>query len=319
MTRLVLALLMTSTAAAAEPEFAPLPKPVTSFGAAISDGYLYIYGGHSGKAHTYSSETTLGQFLRIKIDNPSKWEELPGGPAAQGTALVVHEGKLYRIGGMQPRNKPDEKSDSISLSSVACFDPKVGKWQELPELPEGRSSHDAVLIGDRIIVAGGWKMNGAGNGQDWHSTALVLDLKNAPMKWESIEQPFKRRALTMAAHAGKVYVIAGLNLDGKAELIVNVYDPDKKVWSKSVDIPEGAMNGFTPAACEIGGRLYLSPADGKLYRLAQDESKWDEVGALKLARVVHRLLPAKKQHLLAVGGSAKGAPTGSIETLEITK
>ncbi len=27
------------------------------------------------------------------------------------------------------------------------------------------------------------------------------------------------------------------------------------------------MNGFTPAACTCDGRLYLSPAEGKAYRL----------------------------------------------------
>jgi N-acetylneuraminic acid mutarotase len=312
-------LFMATPVAADDRAFPPLPAPVTSFGAAICDGYIYIYGGHSGKAHTYSTETTLGQFLRINLGKPAKWEELPGGPTAQGVALVAHGGKLYRIGGMQPLNKPDEKSDTISLASAACFDAKVGKWEALPSLPEGRSSHDAVVVGDRIIVAGGWKMNGAGKGQNWHSSALILDLKKSPSKWESIEQPFKRRALTMAAHAGKVYLIAGLNPDGKAELTVNVFDPDKMSWSKGADIPDGAMNGFTPAACECDGKLYLSPADGKIYRLSEDQSKWEEIGALKQARVVHRVQAIGKNQLVAIGGSAKGAPTGSVEVVEIAK
>ena len=61
MKRLFLVLLMTSPAAAAAPEFPPLPTPVTSFGAAVSDGFVYVYGGHSGKPHSYSSATTLGR------------------------------------------------------------------------------------------------------------------------------------------------------------------------------------------------------------------------------------------------------------------
>lgn len=300
-------------------EFPPLPTPVTSFGAAVSDGYVYLYGGHSGKPHSYSTATTTGQFIRAKLDGTTKWEELPGGPSAQGVALVAHGGKLYRIGGMQPRNKPEEKGDSHSLTSVARFDPAAGKWEELPDLPEGRSSHDAVVVGDTIYVAGGWKMNGAGKGQDWHSTALKLDLTKQPLKWEKIEQPFKRRALTMAAYRGKIYVIAGLNPGAKSELSVNIFDPAKNAWATAADIPGGGpMNGFTPAACVLDDRLYVSPSDGKVHRLSEDGSKWEEVAALKQARVVHRVVPAGK-NLLVIGGSSKGAPTGSVEVIEVTK
>ncbi len=302
-----------------EREFAPMPKATTSFGAAVSDGYVYYYGGHTGKPHSYSNATTVGTFYRLSLANPAKWEELPGGPIAQGVAVVAHEGKIYRIGGMQPRNKPEEKTDTHSLASAARFDTKTAKWEDLPDMPEGRSSHDAVVVGDAIYVAGGWTMNGAGKESVWHKTALMLDLKKTPLKWETIEQPFQRRALTMAAHNGKIYVIAGLNASGAVERTVNVFDRSSKSWSKAADIPEGAMNGFTPAACSCDGRLYLSPADGKVYRLTEKGDRWEEVSALKQARVVHRMVPIGKGSMLVLGGSSKGSPTASVELVEIQK
>lgn len=316
---ILLILLIAAPTTAAETDYPPLPKPVTSFGAAVSDGYVYLYGGHSGKAHSYSTATTLGQFLRLNISKPVKWEELSGGPSAQGVAVVAHGGKIYRIGGMQPRNKADEKTDAHSLAGVACFDPKTKKWDDLPDLPEGRSSHDAVVLGDKIYVAGGWKMNGSGGISDWHANAVMLDLKKQPLKWESFEQPFKRRALTMAAFDGKIYVIAGLNEEGSAERTVNVFDPDKKSWSNVAQIPNGVMNGFTPAACVLDGRLYLSPADGKLYRLSEDGKAWPEVATLKLPRMVHRVVPIAKNQMLAIGGSAKGSPSGDVELIAPAK
>lgn len=291
MKRLFIPLILAMPIQAADREFAAMPKGTTSFGAAVSDGYVYYYGGHTGKPHSYSTETTSGNFYRLSLANPAKWEELPGGPKAQGTAVVAHAGKIYRIGGMQPQNKPDEKSHSRSLASAARYDIKSGKWEDLPDMPEGRSSHDAVVLDNTVYVAGGWQMNVKGNESVWHKTALSLDLNKNPLKWEAIEQPFQRRALTMAANGGKIYVIAGLNAGGTAERTVNVFDPASKSWSKLADIPEGAMNGFTPAACTCDGRLYLSPADGKAYRLTEKGDAWEEIAVLKHARVVHRMVP----------------------------
>src|SRR5262249_7493669 len=143
----------------AKPAPPPLPVAVSSLGAAARDGYLYGYGGHSGKVHQYNTETAVGTFRRLKLDGGTKWEDLPSGPKMQGPALVAHKGKLYRIGGMQPRNKPGEKGDSVSLRSVACYDPAARKWQAMVDLPEGRSSHDAVVVGDTIFLPGGRQMN----------------------------------------------------------------------------------------------------------------------------------------------------------------
>jgi N-acetylneuraminic acid mutarotase len=319
MNRLFLVLVVAAPLGAAEPEYAPLPKPVTSFGAAVADGFVYVYGGHSGKPHHYSTETTLGQFLRLNLANPAKWEELPDGPTVQGLALVANGGKIYRIGGMQPKNKPADKAEVlVSLSSVACFDPKSQKWEELPDMPDGRSSHDAVVLDDKIYVAGGWKMNGADKGTTWHKTALVLDLKKQPLKWESFDQPFVRRALTMAACNGKIYVIAGLNEDGDLERTVNIYDPQKKVWSTAAKLPGETMNGFAPAACVCDGKLYVNPSDGKVYRLSEKET-WTEVAMAKQPRFVHRIVPIGKNLILSLGGSAKGELVGLTEAIRLDK
>jgi hypothetical protein len=299
--------------------FAPLPKAVSSFGAVVSDGWLYVYGGHSGKTHQYSTETVIGTFHRLKLSDPAAWEELPSGPASQGLALVAYQGKIYRIGGMQPRNQPGEKADNHSLTTCERYDPERKKWEPLPDLPEGRSSHDAVVVGDKLVVIGGWKMNGAGKKAEWHTTALILDLKQKPMKWETVKQPLQRRALTTAAYDGKVYVIGGLTEDAGAVLTVNIYDPAKNAWTTGPDIPGPQRNGFTPASCVTGGRLYVSPADGKMYRLAPKGDAWEEAGKLKQARVVHRMVAVNDKLLLAVGGASKGDNVALTESVVAPK
>lgn len=295
----------------------PLPVAVSSLGAAVCDGYLYAYGGHAGKVHSYSTETAQGTFRRLKLAGGTKWEDLPSGPKMQGLALVAHKGKLYRTGGMQPRNKPDEKGDSISLTSVACYDPAAKKWQALPDLPEGRSSHDAVVVGDTLYVVGGWLLHGQGKAPTWHKTAVALDLGKRDAKWRTIDQPFVRRALVAAAHGGKVYVIGGLTEDGGLELAVDIYDPATGKWNTGAAVPGPKAHGFTPAACSAGGRLYLSPADGKVYVLDAKGAAWKKVGELRQARAAHRLLPAGEGELIAVGGAAGGKATASVERVEV--
>lgn len=302
-------------AAADAPDYAPLPRAVSSFGAAVADGWLYVYGGHCVKTHQYSTEAVLGTFHRLRLSDPKAWEELPGGPAIQGLALVAYQNKIYRIGGMQPRNQPGEKADNHSLAGCARFDPATRKWETLPDLPEGRSSHDAVVVGDKLVVVGGWKMNGAGKKADWGTTALALDLKQQPLKWQTLQQPFQRRALTAAAYEGKVYALGGLTPDSGTELTVNVYDPAKNAWTTGPDLPGPRRNGFTPASCVAGGRLYVSAADGKLVRLTAKGNAWEVVGQLKQPRIVHRMVAASDNLLVAVGGASKGDNVALTEAI----
>lgn len=321
---LILAALLAATlaperASADETTYPPLPRAVSSLGAAVADGRLYVYGGHCGVTHQYSTDAVVGSFRRLDLAGGKAWEELPSGPPCQGLALVAHKGKLYRIGGMQPRNAPGKPRDNHSLTSVARFDPKSKAWEALPDLPEGRSSHDAVVLGDTIYVVGGWKMAGKSGETRWHTTALALDLTKQPLKWVSISQPFKRRALTAAAHNGKVYVFGGLADGAKIGPRVDIYDPAKKTWTQGPDLPGGPRNGFTPASCSTGGQLYLSPADGTLYRLDVKGAAWEKVGNLKQSRLVHRLVATADDVLLAVGGASRSGNVAQTETLRPTR
>ena len=291
-----------------------LPQAVSSFGAVTADGFVYIYGGHAGKTHSYSSETTLGKFYRVSIAKPeSGWEELPGGTHLQGLALVDHAGKIIRIGGMEPKNKAGEKADLVSVSTVQAYDPKSKKWTGLTPMPEGRSSHDAVVVNDTLFVVGGWNMKGAGESSTWHDTALSLDLKKADAKWEVLKQPFSRRALVAAAHDGKVFVIAGMDKESETSHDVNIYNVKTGEWSIGTKLPGARMNGFSPAACVLNDTVYISPADGKLYRL--DGDKVVEVSALKTARFVHRMVAIGDNRILVLGGASKGGTVAECEVI----
>ncbi len=163
-----------------------LPEPIASFGAAVADGWLYVYSGHTGAEHEHSRDNLSGHFCRLNLNGGEQWEELPMQTPLQGLPLVTHDGKLYRVGGVNSLNAADEAEDMHSTDEFACFDPASGVWTKLPSLPEPRSSHDAVVIGDKLYVVGGWQLSGASPGV-WRDTAWSFDLANPNQEWEAID------------------------------------------------------------------------------------------------------------------------------------
>jgi YHS domain-containing protein len=318
------ALLLFASAALAEdkPEsgYPPLPKAISSFGAAELDGYIYVYGGHSGTTHTYSTETTLGTFQRLHITGPTKemmWEELPSGTGLQGLNLAVTGGKVYRVGGMQARNKPGDKGDSHSLAEVAAFDPKTKKWSPGSSMPAGRSSHDVTVVGTKLVVVGGWEMRGPNEKPVWSETALILDTSAKDPHWEAVPQPFKRRALTASALRNKVYVMGGLTEAGETTRKVSILDVATGKWSDGPEIPGTDKVGFSPASTVAGGKLILNTMDKSVYVLNEKGATWDKVSTTAESRFVHRIVPAGKDAVIVIAGAGPKGPHASIELVKL--
>jgi hypothetical protein len=290
----------------------PLPEASSSLGAVASDGFLYVYGGHIAPVHTYSTEAVSGRFHRLALRaagagdgtaaQPAVWEELAAGPRLQGMNLAAHGGRIYRVGGMDPRNAPGEEADNFSIASAACFDPAAGRWIDLPPLPEPRSSHDLVVLGDTLYAVGGWNMLGADGGEEWCETMAALDLTAATPEWRSIPQPFTRRALIATAFQDRLWVIGGFTDMEEVSTQVDVFDPATGTWGRGPNLPAGSFNGFAPAACVAGGRLLVSVADGSLLALDAEAGAWETV-ARTSPRIVHRMVPTPGGVIL-VGGAA---------------
>ncbi len=291
-----------------------LPVSVSSFGAVACDGWLYTYGGHVARVHTYSTEAVSGRFYRLNLSECKEWEELPSGPGLQGMNLAAYGGRIYRVGGMEPRNRPGEPTDNHSVADCACFDPALRRWQSLPPLPQARSSHDVAVVGDKLYVLGGWSMHGS-EGEDWLDSAFVLDLQSPGSTWKAIPQPFKRRALIVAVHRNQIFAIGGFNEDNRPERRVDIYDPGTNDWSTGPELPGPDQNGFAPAACTLGDNLYVSVSDGSLYRLDESGRAWTAIAKLQ-PRIVHRLAP-HESHILVIGGARAGENLRSIETVAI--
>jgi N-acetylneuraminic acid mutarotase len=309
------ATLVIDVPAATSSAYAPLPQAAASFGAVACDGWLYVYGGHVVPTHNYSTASVSGQFHRLNLKDHATWQTLPGGPALQGMNLAAWNGKIYRVGGMNPRNQPGEPADVRSIADCASFDPATNQWTSLPPLPAPRSSYDMVVIDGKLYVVGGWTLTGDPRKAQFVETSLILDLASDNPQWKSIKQPFDRRALIAAAYQGKVYAIGGFDPDADPSLKVNIYDPHAKAWSKGPDLPGPDRNGFGPAACTLDGHLFVSVADGSLYRLNEAGDGWDKV-ATTTPRIVHRLA-ANGSEVLVIGGASGKRQQNLIEAVSV--
>jgi hypothetical protein len=307
---------------------AALPVAISSFGGAVNDGWLYVYSGHTGRAHAHSRENLSKSFVRLNLADPAKWEELPMETPLQGMALVSSGGKVYRIGGLNARNAKKEDADLHSVDEFARFDPATGTWTKLPSLPAGRSSHDATVIDGKIYVVGGWNLSGESSSGEWQNDALVYNTAAEDSgdtaagdngKWIKIsEPPFQRRALAVAAWNGRLWALGGMDEYADIKRDVFSYDPQSDTWSKAAELPGDDMQGFGVSAWGLDSGLYASGTDGVLYRLSSVDGQWQQTAELETPRFFHRILPGGENSLLVVAGaSMSDGHMKDIERIEI--
>lgn len=284
---------------------APLPFEITSFGAVRAGDAIYVYGGHTGSAHSYSTESQSNKLLKLDLsDENGEWSEIASGERLQGLGMVHHDGKLILVGGFTAKNAEGEEHDLHSQAAVKTFDLKSGQWSELPSLPEPRSSHDAAMVGSTLYVVGGWNMSGDSK-TDWHETAWAMDLSASNPQWVAMpEPPFVRRALATVAHNGKLFVIGGMNAKGGPTKDVVVYDPASKAWSSAPELlGQEPMAGFGASGWSLDGKLIVTTYEGDIQVWDDAKETWNSVGKTVDARFFHRMVPLDATHLVSIGGA----------------
>jgi len=299
-----------SEASAARPlvPLAALPRAVSSFGACELDGWLYVAGGHGGRTHQYGESAQWGGFARTRFDAPGAWEELAGGEKLQGTALVAVAGRVVRVGGLAVRGEGQEAT-MTSLARVLAFDPARGTASELAPLPEPRSSHDAIAVGTRLVVLGGWALHGNKDEVAWAERGFVLDLAREGTGWSELAQPFSERGLALASDGREAFVLGGMDEAGDFSRAVRALEPVRGAWR---ELPALPCDGFGLAAACVAGELVVSGRDGRVWKLAPGAAAWRDAGALAFPRGFHRLV-ARGRELLVLGGSAASEPVAWLE------
>lgn len=316
---------------------AALPYGVTSFGAIGVGEKIFLYGGHTGRAHSYSLDGISGKLLCLDTaaDEPG-WQEVSEGPKLQGLGLVAYDGNVYRVGGLSVAsnqkdgsNKAEEKAFSedettvasetriFSIDSFAKFDPSSKTWTDLPPLPEPRSSHDAVVAGSTVYVVGGWTLDGEDD-ENWLETAYKMDLSKSELKWEAIAPPFEtRRAHSMATANGKIYLIGGMSEGGEVLNAVEVYDIKTNKWDTATKFPcENRLAAFGNSSFGISNDVYCLAMDGVLRKLSSPESEWVDIKTVT-PRFFHRLVKIGGDLAIVGGTDMKTGFTNQSDVIQL--
>jgi Kelch motif protein len=295
-----------------------LPEAMSSFGAAACDGWLYVYGGHIGTSHEHSKQNLSQRFMRMKLKTPGEWEPLPMGEPLQGMPLVAHEHMVYRVGGLKALNDKGQPENLVSVADLERFDPIANAWQAIQPLPEGRSSHDAVVVDGVLYVLGGWGMNSAAENV-WFDHGWKLRLDDTSASWEKVPQPFRRRALSLVANNGQVFALGGLTEKGPTT-VVDILDTKTGGWRQGPEIPGKPIDGMACSSITLGDEVYISNMAGGIFRFDGATNAWTEVGKLEHPRFHHRFVPLDAHRFLAVGGASMSeGPLASIEAFDVTR
>lgn len=122
-------------------EIAPMTSPRASLGAASLDSKLYAIGGQSDRVtHNSMEYYEMGRNAWTKCSGEMKI------PRKYFSACSLN-GRILAAGGVTATRQ--------RLTLVETWDPREGKWQELPPLPFARSSFGMAAVGNEVFVVGG--------------------------------------------------------------------------------------------------------------------------------------------------------------------
>ena len=302
-----------------EGNFPDFPRGMTSFGAAVIDGHIYVVGGKSGRAHAYAKSYQNRDVLCLDVNGKDQqWQTVGDNLGLQGLAIVAHKDRVYRIGGLEARNKEGDDHDLHSIAAVLQFNPADQSWAEMPSLPEARSSFDATVYGDNVYVVGGWKLDGENESQ-WADSVLVFDLSKPDGQWEKIPAPLQTRALAVRAHDDKLVVIGGIQQDGGPTSAVHMLDLKTNQWAEGPEVPTtSGIKAFGCSAVSINDSLLVSTYDGDIFRLSDDATKWELAHKLDTGRFFHQMLPVGNSRFAIVGGShMEHGSQNQVEVFEV--
>jgi N-acetylneuraminic acid mutarotase len=206
-------------------ELSPLSQPKWNCAAIVVNHKLYVFGGFNGSKLSECEVLDLSrpdsQFTRLANDLPQ----------ALAFSVVVSSGHMiYIIGG---RINYDSKYD---LNVVYAFDTRTNQWNDkLPPMKETRCLPAVAILGDTLVVAGGYINKGVSN--KYHVSVETLDLVTG--KWtntiESMPSPRNAAMAFVEQGSSNLIIVGGLVDGGKPVTAYLRYDGNS--WSEYGHFP----------------------------------------------------------------------------------
>lgn len=283
---------------------ASMPAPKFLHGAATgSDGLIYAFGGTADDGPPVTATVFAYDF---SADSWTAAPPLAAGPRRNFGYASDASGRIYSIGGYNFGSPP------YPLSRVERYDPGLGYWISLPDMPTARQGPAAATGADgSIYVMGGTDMS-------FQTIAVTEVFDPAANAWRTAAPMGTPRTGFGAAAGsdGKIYVFGGYT-GGAYVNTAEVYDPDSDTWT-----PIAPMNEVRYGLAGVtgpDGRVYaIAGGDGaELYTSVEvydlDTNTWTFVASMSQGRTGHAATLGPDGRIYAIGGESVYPPLGSAE------
>jgi hypothetical protein len=265
------------------------PLAVHHFQPVVLGGLVYVVGAFLGD---YPNELNLGSIYTWD-PRTNVWSigpALPPGRERGGAGAVVYDGKIYLVAG----NNQGHNGGARPWFDV--FDPVTQQWTVLPDAPRARDHFMAVVVGNKLVLAGGRRTTLP---NPFTNTVPEVDVYDfGAGTWSTLPASIPtRRAGTMAVGVGRHLVVAGGESDTQAPAHpqVEALDVLTGEWLTLPPLVEGRHSGGIGVA---DGRVYVVSGSG----FAGGAPELDTVEVLDAARV----LTVSSANLVVNGGFDQG-------------
>jgi N-acetylneuraminic acid mutarotase len=229
------------------------PFEIHHFQALEYDRKLWVVGAMTGR---YPAEPPIPDIYIYDpaADTWTKGPEIPADRRRGGSGAVFYEGEIYVVAGIKNGHTDGH------VAWFDAFNPKTGKWRQLPDAPHARDHFHAAIINGKLYAAGGRRSSFATK-QTFELTVPEVDVYDFKAgTWTSLPPaaniPTQRAGCTVAVINGKLLVIGGESAQQTvAHNDVEAYDPSTGTWSKLA--PLGLGRHATQAILHNGG-IYLA-------------------------------------------------------------
>lgn len=210
------------------------PVEIHHFQAVQLDGLIYILGGLTGP---WPNETPLNHIL---IYDPLEdfWAigpKIPQDRQRGAAGAVVYNNKIFLINGIINGHS------SGWVNWFDQYDPYSDTWKQLPQAPHSRDHFHAVVVEDKLFVAGG-RRSGSIENQGFAGTVGPTDIYDfSTGKWETkAEIPTPRAGTAAAIYNGQPVILGGeSNSQEPAHNEVELFDLTSGTWKSLPNMNTG--------------------------------------------------------------------------------
>ena len=230
------------------------PLQLHHFQAVTYRGLIYAIGAYSGTCCDAEFGVSHIYTYNPGTDTWAQGDPIPQARRRGSTAAVVHNDKIYIIGGLEGGHG----TPATSFSWFDEYDPMTGDWKILPNAPRKRDHFHATVLNNKLYLVGG---------RDTSDPSIVgkmipeIDVFNFNTgTWSTLPAenniPTLRGGATAVVYNNEIVVLGGESPEQQlAHATVESFDPVSGLWRT---LPNLNVGRHGTQASTLDGNVYIA-------------------------------------------------------------